>query len=143
MKRLKELLHQKIERVQLAEQNQTWSIRTIQTETEFLLLVKQLIEENETLKFEQTPPPPQPLESEMLFKLLLEFWGLLNQYQYVGIECEIELFERYNELPNYKARYMAKHFLESYIRQELKTSPKPQKEFYELKLKSLPNVKEN
>lgn len=145
MNRLKELLHEKIQNVQRAELEQRWSAKTIEKETEFLLLVKNLIEENETLKFEQTTAPPPPPEIELrdnlIRGLLIEVYGFRiaeNAYLLLNDSLLTNLIE-YRKLKINGTKALTKTIISDHLRQDIKTAP----EFIKEHLSTILNQLEN
>lgn len=53
--RINEILQRKIKQVQQAEIEGKWQTKTIEQETEFLILIKALIQENQELSINNTP----------------------------------------------------------------------------------------
>ncbi len=134
MTELKKLLYEKIHQVQRAELEQRWSAKTIQKETEFLILVKQLIQENEALKFEQTQPPPPPQEIEirddLIRGLLIEVYSnriAENAYQVLS-ESTAERLIEYRNLSIKGTNILIKTILIDHYRQDLKTAPESEKQ---------------
>lgn len=127
MKRLKDLLQKKIDIVQRAELERKWSDKTIQTETEFLLLVKNLIEENESLKFEKLDirPARSSIAEYLLYSAVYEMYqDIETQTRYVNIDYLY--YEKLLNLTESKLlRHSIKLMLKSYYRQELTISSLP------------------
>lgn len=144
--RLKNLLSEKIQQVQRAEIEQRWNLKTIEKETEFLSLVKNLIEESEVLKFENLNPAPTAetlLRDNLIRELLIEVYSFRisqNAYMILNNTTAGNLME-YKKLNVKGTQQLINLVCADHYRQDAKTAPEAQKKLLQSTVKKLENDK--
>ncbi len=92
--RLQEILEKKIQQVQTAELSGTWQQKTIKQETEFLMLIKNLIAENQELSLNQT--------EKVFDKKFID--SFIRELEWFGLEFNLTM---HNEVRLFKKGFTA------------------------------------
>lgn len=123
---LKGIFNTKVQAVQAAESQGTWSVKTIQKETEFLYLIKQLLENYEDVSLNR--------DAKILAyeKFLIDILGnlcALYDVNEVYFPCDyMNLITIINTTDNNAIKALTAKFLEFFLRQELKIATDREKQ---------------
>lgn len=123
---LKTIFNQKVQTVQIAEMQKTWSTKTIEKETEFLYLIKQLIENYEDVSLNR--------DAKILAyeKFMIDVLGnLCALYAYNNVYFSMDytnLITIINTTDNKAIKHLTCSFLEFYLRQEIGIASEKEKQ---------------
>ena len=136
MKRLKDLLQKKIDRVRIAEMRKEWNINLIKSETEFLLEIKKLILDFESLKLETLivepshQGPETKMRDDLIRGLLIELLGMkVAGLPLFMLDFNIQRLIEYRKLNIKGSKVLCDMAIRDYCDFHLKTAPAPEKEY--------------
>lgn len=133
---LKGIFHQKVQAVQTAEMQGTWSVKTVQKETEFLYLIKQLLENYEDVSLNRDA---KILAYEKFLIDILANLCALYAVNNVYFSCDYSnLITIANTTDNKAIKHLSTSFLEFYLRQELKIATEREKQMLLKTYKQIP-----
>jgi hypothetical protein len=123
---LKGIFHQKVQAVQFAEMQQSWSKKTIEKETEFLYLIKQLIENYEDLSLNKDAKIMA--YEKFLIDILANLCALYAVNQVYFSMDYTNLITIINTTDNKAIKHLTCSFLEFYLRQEIGIASEKEKQ---------------
>lgn len=118
---LRKIFHQKVGAVQAAEMQQLWSTKTIEKETEYLYLIKQLLESYEDISLNRDAKlmAYERFLIDVLMNIANLYWA--NQV-YFSMDA-YNLIKIINTTENIVLKRAAYCFLEFWVRQEMSIAP--------------------